>query len=525
MSDMPTSKTLSALLRELASMYGEREAIVDRDRRLTYSELLENVQACAHGLVAMGAQPGDKIAVLMGNQLEWIVSAFAATCAGGVAVALNTWSTGRELAHALNLSDARFLICTPTFMKHDYVQEMDAICASGQVPTLETVIGVGAGIPTSWQPWESLFTAGPHPQLPVSAEEPDGTAFILFTSGSTSHPKGVELTHRSLIENTWAIGERMKVTERDRLWLAVSLFWGFGCSNAMLNLLSHGGCIVLQESFDAAGALNLIETERCTLMYAMPNMVQMLIDHPDHHWRDLSSLRSGATLGTPDQIKRGAMLAPDICHVYGLTEGYGNCNVSSADDPLELRMHSAGKPLPGTEQRIVEVETDTEVCVGQIGEVRIKGHVMKGYYKDPIQTALAFDKDGFFRTGDLACVDADGNLHFRGRIKELVKTGGMNVSPAEVEAVLMSHPDVHLAVATGVPHPTREEVLAVVVVARSGRSPSEEELKEFCRGNLASYKVPFAFHFCTEDALPLTTTGKVQKNRIAATFFGVKEAA
>lgn len=523
MTSKPSSQTLPALLRERAATMGEREAVVDRAHRLSYRELHQAVQACARGLAALGVGPGDKVAVLMGNRLEWMVSALAATCLGGVCVAINTWSTAREIAHALNLSEARFLVCTPSFMKHSYADDVRTLQAAGQLPLLEHIVGVGAGSPPSWHAWDRLCAGAPAGEIDRAA--PDDTAFILFTSGSTSQPKGVELTHRSLIENTWNIGERMKATEHDRLWLAVSLFWGFGCSNGMPNLLAHGGCIVLQESFEPAAALALMETERCTLIYAMPNMVQALLDHPSLPARDLSSLRSGATIGTPEQMRRAALLAPQICHVYGLTEVYGNCHVTDAADSLALRMQSAGKPLPGNEQRIVDPRTGAELAPGAVGEVRVRGHVMKGYYKDPERTQQAFDADGFFCTGDLGCVDAQGNLHFRGRTKELVKTGGMNVSPAEVEAVLMSHPGVQLAVVTGLPHPTRDEVLAAVIVPKAGTALAEAELKDFCRRNLAVYKVPAVFRFGTEEALPLTTTGKVQKNRMAAIFFGAQAGA
>ena len=522
MSTKPASTTIPSLLRELATSHGDREAIVDGERRVTYDQLHRAVENCAHGLAALGVKRDDKVAILMGNRLEWIVAAFAATCVGGIAVAVNTWSTSREIAYAVNYAEASYLITTPTYMKYDYVQILDTLCAEGSLNRLKAIIGVGSELPASWHSWNTLCAPreAPYAVEGLALPEPGDTAFILFTSGSTSKPKGVELVHSSLIENTWNIGERQKVSESDKLWLAVSLFWGFGCSNALLNLLTHGGCIVLQESFDAAEALGMLERERCTLVYGTPNMIQALVDHPDRARRDLSALRSGATLGTPEQIRRGVTLgATGICHVYGLTEVYGNCNVTNSDDPLELRMQSPGKPLPGTLQRIVDVQTGREVAVGEIGEVRLKGHVMKGYYNDPEQTALAFDADGYFRTGDLGSVDAKGNLYFRGRIKEMVKTGGINVSPAEVESVLMTHSGVHLAVVTGLPHPTRDEVLAAVIIPKAGCVVTEVELKAFCRINLAAYKVPVAFNFCKEEDLPLTTTGKVQKNLLAASFF------
>jgi fatty-acyl-CoA synthase len=348
-------------------------------------------------------------------------------------------------------------------------------------------------------------------------------AYLLYTSGSTALPKGVQIQHYALIENMWQIGERQHVTEHDRLWLAVSLFWGLGCENALFNLLTHGGCVVLQEHFDAGEALALIERERCTVFYGTPNMAQALHEHPDRPRRDLSSLRGGATIGTPEQIMRVVELgAREICNIYGLTETYGNCNVADAADPLEKRIANVGRPLVGVDQRIVDPETGKVLPSGEVGEIRVKGYVTSGYYKDPERTAEAFDENGYFRTGDFGCLDADGYLHFRGRIKEMVKTGGINVAPIEVEEVLMSHPAVQAAFVTGVPDPVQDELLAAVIVRKNGAALSEREVSEYCRKVLAAYKVPRLIRFVAEEELPLTTTGKVQKNRLAATFFSGK---
>ena len=522
MSAQPFSKTLPDLLREMATRHPDRESIVDGERRYTYRQLDDAVQDFARGLMSIGAGKDDKIAILMGNRAEWVISALAATCVGGVAVAVNTWWTPREIAYALDHAEARFVVCTPTYMKHDYVQVLEGLKLEGRLPWLQAIVGVGQALPASWFSWDALREIGSQSQASTSSTQvnAEDVAFILYTSGSTSHPKGVQLVHRCLIENIWNIGERQRVTEHDRLWLAVSLFWGFGCSNAMLNVLTHGACIVLQESFDAAQALRLIEAERCTIVYGTPNMIQALAEHPDRARRDLSSLRSGGTLGSPEQLRRAVELgAYGICNLYGLTETYGNSHVTDANDPLELRLQSCGKPLPGVSQRIVDPESGEELAPGEVGEIRVKGYVTKGYYKNPEQTAFAFDEDGYFMTGDLGTVDEEGNLYFRGRLKELVKTGGINVSPAEIEAVLMSHPDIHLAVVAGVPHPSRDEVLGAVIIPKNGRCPSEQEVRDFCRKQLAAYKVPALIQFSTEAALPLTTTGKVQKNKIASTFF------
>jgi fatty-acyl-CoA synthase len=249
-------------------------------------------------------------------------------------------------------------------------------------------------------------------------------------------------------------------------------------------------------------------------------MAQALYEHPDRANRDLSSLRGGATIGTPEQIMRVVELgAREICNIYGLTETYGNCNVADAADPLEKRLASVGRPLVGVDQRIVEPDTGRVLPPGELGEIRVKGYVTCGYYKDPARTAESFDELGYFRTGDLGVVDADGNLHFRGRIKEMVKTGGINVAPVEVEDILLAHPGVHLAFVTGVPDPTRDEALAAVVVLKQGAVVSEADLLAHCRKALAAYKIPRLVRFVNESALPLTTTGKVQKNRIAEQIF------
>jgi fatty-acyl-CoA synthase len=329
----------------------------------------------------------------------------------------------------------------------------------------------------------------------------------------------VQLQHYALIENMWQIGERMHVTEHDRLWLAVSLFWGLGCENALFNLLTHGGCVVLQESFEAGEALRIIGAERCTLFYGTPNMAQALSEHPDRQEHDLSSLRSGGTVGTPEQIKRIVDLgARKICNIYGLTETYGNCTVTDAAEPLEIRLASVGSPLPGVDLRIVDPETSKALPQGEVGEIRVKGYVTVGYYKDTDKNRAAFDANGYFITGDLGFLDAEGRLYFRGRIKEMIKTGGINVAPVEVEETLMAHPAVKLAYVTGIPDPRRDEVIAAVIVCRSGQSVEEPDLLAHCRRQLAAYKIPRLMKFVSEEELPLTVTGKLQKNRLADFF-------
>jgi fatty-acyl-CoA synthase len=523
---MPVSRTIPDLLDEIARRLPEREAVVGPGGRYTYRQLRGEVRRMARALHGLGVRPGDRVAILMGNRPEWIIVDLAAALLGAIVVGVNTWATVRELEYVLAHSDSKILITVPRFLNHDYVAALRELEPHAErLPALERVICVGEETPRAWMRYAELSAlAGKTPEAAIDdaqhAVAPRDVAYLLYTSGSTARPKGVLLQHYALIENMWRIGERQHATERDRLWLAVSLFWGLGCENALFNVLTHGGCIVLQEYFDASAALRLIEEERCTLFYGTPNMAQALHEHPERPQRDLSSLRGGATIGTPEQIRRVIDLgAREVCNIYGLTETYGNSHVTDAADPLEKRLRSVGRPLPGVEQRIADVDTGAILPAGAVGEIRVKGYVMLGYYKDPERTTQSFDEDGYFRTGDLGCTDADGYLYFRGRLKEMVKTGGINVAPAEVEELLMTHPAVNLAFVVGVSDSVLDEVLAAVIVPKPDAPVAAEDLARFCRKSLAGYKVPRLFRLVSEHELPLTSTGKLHKSRLGETFF------
>ena len=526
MAQMPRARTIPALIDELAALHPDREALVGGTRRYTYRELREAVLKTAKGLHALGVRHGDKVALLMGNQPEWIVADFAITALGAVMVGLNTWATARELEYLLAHSDTRVLITSGRYLKYDYLDMLASMTPRDtRLPVLRDVILVGDLSAPECHTWDDIEALGARVDdatlaHAMTAVQPTDQAYLLYTSGSTALPKGVMLQHCALIENMWHIGERQQVTADDRVWLAVSMFWSFACENALFNVITHGGCVVLQESFDPGAALALIERERCTLFYGTPNMAQALHEHPARGAHDLSSLRSGATLGTPAQIQRVIDLgARAVCNIYGLTETYGNCTVTPASDALERRLNSVGPALPGVSLRIVDTDSAAPCAVGQAGEIRVKGYVTTGYYKDPEQTRSAFDADGYFRTGDLGFLDADGYLHFRGRIKELVKTGGINVAPVEIEEILLTHPAVRLAFCTGVFDAVRDEIIGAVIVLEPGQTTTAEALSAHCRQALAAYKIPQRYRFVSESELPLTTTGKLQKNRLATAFF------
>jgi len=518
--DAPSSRTAPDLLDEIATRYGDRDFIIDGKRRYTYAAFLSVVRTHAKGLLAIGVERGDRLAILMENQAEWLITYFAAMSIGAEVVALNCWSSARELAYQFDHASVRFLVATATIREralHELLREIGnaapahVICISSQVPP-----GV---ISFKTLPKAGKTVSDKAYQNARLAVRPNDVACILYTSGSTATPKGVPLLQHGMVDNMWRIGERLHLTPSDKLWLSVSLFWSFGCVNALFTMMTHGGAIVLQRSFNAGEALMLIERERCTVFYGTPNMSLALWDHPDRPERDLSSLRTGATIGTPDQVRRIVNLgATQICNVYGLTEAYGNSAVGDANDPLEIRLNNCGRPLDDVEVRIVDLESRAPLPTGETGEIIIRGFLTPGYLDDPGLTMEGFDNDGFLLTGDLGFLDANGYLTFRGRLKEMVKTGGINVAPAEVESVLAGHIDVEEAYVTGLPDERLDEALAAVIVLNAGSVPNETDLIDYCRSQLAAYKVPRRYRFVDRATLPLTSTGKLQKNRLPELF-------
>lgn len=532
MTRMPVSRTIPALLDEQALKFADCEAVVAGTQRLSYLDLRAEVRRTAKGLMALGVQSGDHVAILMGNRVEWVLAFLALQQLGATTVGLNTWATSREMEHALAHAEVTCLIAVDQFRRNDYrtmIAGMQAHFTS--LPRLRHTIWVAAyaisahaestaPAAQAGMSWDKMVSLGQdiadeRIDAAGKAVHADDVAMLLYTSGSTASPKGILLQHGKWIKNAFEIGERQQVTHADRLWLAVSLFWSFGCVNALPNLLTHGGCLVLQEHFNAGEALSLIERERCSLLYGTPNMVQALVDHENRTKHDLSTLRSGAMIGTPEQLMGAVKLgASQICNVYGLSETYGNCTVIDAGEPLSVRLQSVGAPLPGVTLRICHIETGAEIPVGEVGEIRVQGPLFSAYYKDEEKTCEAFDAQGFFCTGDLGTLDIEGRLYYRGRMKEMVKSGGINIAPIEVEETLMRHPAVRSAYVIGLPDPSLDEILVAIVILKPASTVTAEELSVFCKKELAAYKVPARFRFATDEELPLTTTGKLQKMKL-----------
>ena len=528
----PRSRTLGALLDEMAAARPDAEAVVFCGERLTYAALRDRADALARALLAVGVSKGDRVGLLLPNRPEWLIGAFAAAKVGAISVAISTFSTPREIAWTLEHARPRVVLTMEAFRGRAYLSAIAQLCPelgrsapgallSERVPELRAVVSVDGRPHDGVYGWDELLGRGSEVHAPALAAAQAAVAvsdvcYVLYTSGSTATPKGVMLAHGGVIANGFNIGERQRLTGADRVWLAVPLFWSFGSANALPAILTHGGTLVLQDSFEPGEALALLDGEKCTVYYGMANMARAILEHPDRPHRALAAMRTGLTIGLPEDIQMTmeAVNARQLCNVYGATETYGNCAVTDARDPLDLRLTTQGLPLPGMDIRVVEPTTGRPLPPGEVGEFRVKGHLTPGYYRDPEQTGAAFDAHGFFRTGDLGLVGDDGRVRFRGRLKELIKTGGANVAPLEVEAILMSHPAVQQAYVVGVPDRARGEVGVAAVELRAGTSATSEALTAYCRERLASYKIPARIVFRRADEFPRTATGKVQKPRL-----------
>ncbi|HTW53026.1 MAG TPA: AMP-binding protein [Stellaceae bacterium] len=509
----PKSQTLGDLVDEMAEAMPAADAVVFRDERFNYAALKARVDGFAKAMLAAGVRRGDRVAVLATNRPEWIVAAFGAAKIGAIVAAISTFSTPRELVWTLKHSDAKALISLDAFRGRSFLDGADQT-APPELQTIVSIDGQGrAGIvPLSAFLASSAAIDDAALAAAQRAVTPSDIAYILYTSGSTAAPKGVTLAHGPIIANGFDIGERMHLTAEDRVWLAVPLFWSFGSANALPAILTHGGCAVLQESFEPGEALALIERERCSVYYGMANMARALREHPDHPRRRLGAMRTGLTIGPPEDIAMtiAALGAQELCNVYGSTETYGNCAVCDAHDPVELRVSTQGRSLPGMTIRAVDPVTRRPLPEGETGELAVAGYVTPGYFRAPELDAEAFDAEGYFLTGDLGAVE-DGRVHFRGRLKEMIKTGGINVAPLEVEHVLLQHPEVVQAFVVGVPDAVKGEIVAAAVELQPDAATDAPAILAFCRERLASYKVPARLVFKAAAAFPRTATGKIHK--------------
>jgi fatty-acyl-CoA synthase len=520
----PYSRTLADLLFEQSERYGAAPAVICGDRTSSYADLAQSAGRIAAGLRDLGLHRGDRVGVLINNRVEWLEACFGATIIGAVVVAFSTWSTRDELSWLLEDSDVRVLIALDHFGDQDFASDLQSILPNAACPHLRDVFLLGEKAGGTFKSYVDLMAADPIRRL-SPGEGPSATddAVAIYTSGSSSRPKSVPLTHYGIIENGFNIGERQGYQPGERVLLAPPLFWSYGCANAMSAVLTHGGTLVLQSRFEAGEAIALIERHRCTALYTLPSITAAIVSNSGFSRERVASLRTGLTIGSPQDVVAAATIlgAHEICNVYGQTESYGNCCVTPHHWSLEQRANCQGPPLPGVEIRIIHPETGATLALDETGLIEVRGYILRGYLgSSASQNGAVLTSDGFFRTGDSGRLTAAGHLVFAGRVSEMIKKGGINISPAEVEDVLMRHPGVAQVGVVGVPDRQQGELLAAFVVVKPGSTPTPDELAAHCRALASRYKVPDFIEIC--ELLPVTATGKLMRRDLKQLASGLR---
>ena len=504
--------TLPGLLDEVTVRHGDREAIVfpAGDVRLSYRKLHAHSRRLANALLAQGLTKGTRVAVLVANRPEWILAAFGVTMAGGVMVPLNTWFEPPELDFVLRHCDASLLLMQERFLHRDYADDLRELGGIDAFPALQDVVTLSH--------WNEFLASGDDvDDAALAAVEvtPHDDATIIYTSGSTAEPKGVLHHHQAATIQSWRFAQHLRIDNETRTWSAFPLFWTAGFAMIMGGTLAGGGCLVLTERFEPREALRVMEAERVTAAHAWPHQAGELEDHPDWASTDLSALQhveAFSSFGRHPKVHVDDVWSPR--QAFGLTETFTIISSDPADTPREGEEMHAGHVLPGNEIRILDPETRQPQPTGGVGEIVVKGPtLMKGYVK---VTASPVDEDGYFPTGDAGWVDDDNCLHWTGRTSDLIKTGGANVSPVEIETALLHHPALKVALAVGVPDPLLGEIVVVCAVSHDDAEVDEDDVRDFLRRQLASYKIPRHVVFVAEHDLALTGNAKVRTSALRA---------
>lgn len=525
--------TIGSFLAGVAARHGGNEALVvpHQGVRWSYAELDSRVTALAAGLLALGLRPGDRVGIWSQNCAEWVLVQFATARAGLVMVNINPAYRRTELEYVLGKVQCAALILAPSFKSSDYlaivgdvVPELHASTPgrlhSASLPHLRHVIRLGTDTTPGMHNFDDLLGAPDAARLEElaaieAALQFDEPVNIQFTSGTTGAPKGATLTHHNILNNGFFVGEAMRLTDRDRLCIPVPLYHCFGMVLGNLACVTHGATMVFPgESFEPKAVLETVQAERCTGLHGVPTMFISLLDHPDFGRYDLSTLRTGIMAGSPCPaevmgrvIER--MHLAEITIAYGMTETSPVSFQSSVDDPVPLRVSTIGRVHPHLEVKIVDA-AGRIVPRGVKGELLTRGYsVMLGYWGDEEKTREAIDAAGWMHTGDLAVIDAQGFATIVGRAKDMVIRGGENIYPREIEEFLYRHPKVLDVQCVGVPDRKYGEELCACIVLRPGMVADEDEIREFCQGRIAHYKVPRYVRFVS--GFPMTVTGKIQK--------------
>ncbi|HUF82744.1 MAG TPA: AMP-binding protein [Burkholderiales bacterium] len=518
---------LSQALMRCARRFPGQEALVIDRRRLTYAQLWDSVKPVAAGLRGLGVERGDHVAVCMGNSPEWVQFFYGAAAIGAVTVPVNTRFKADELKYCLRQSDARLLFISDRFLNIDFVEMLRSICPGvdrrlphRELPALEQVVVLGADVPkaaVSWETFCALGDTGPAFKLPEVA--PDDVLLIQYTSGTTSYPKGVMLTHDNMLRNAACVVERFGLGAGDRYYSARVFYHVAGTTLSLLAALVSGACLLSTAHFEPGEALRMMSEEGCTHTSGNDTMFLMMLNHPELGRYPLK-LKGGWASAGPEVSRKVVehLGMKGLCQAYGLSETSPNVCMSRHDDDLEKRIGGWAHILDGVKVRIANPETGKRAPPGESGEILVRGwSLMKGYYKMPEQTAMTIDARGWLHTGDLGVMDGDGRLRFIARIKDIIRVGGENVAPPEVEEVLHQHPAVKQAQVIGVPDARLVEVPAAYLILKAGAVATPDEIVAWSRARMANFRVPRYVKIVDSfDSIGMTGSAKVQKNKLRA---------
>ena len=522
----PARLTLGCFLADVAAAHAKRTAIVFEGRSISYRELEREARELARALVGAGAVKGTRVAVFMANRPEWVLAAFAVARFGGVLVPVNTFATPNERDYILRHSDASLLLLQRSLLDRDLLAELletHPELAEGRpgrlrctaLPQLRRIACLGLEAPRGGvENWAGLLAhASDVSEALVDAAcaevRPSDDGVIIYTSGTSDRPKGVLHAQRSPVIQSYRFCDYMGLSPEDRVWTAQPFFWTAGMAMSLGATLAAGARLLLQQTFEPGAALELIESERATTLHAWPHQEKALAAHETIDARDLSSVRKiefSSPLAAPAGLKEDSW---GVYASYGASETFTIASALPADAPAEIRHRTHGRPLPGMQFRIVDSETGEPVGEDVSGEISIKGvTLMRGYYK--VEPELYLDEAGFFRSQDGGRIDPDGYLHWTGRLSDVIKTGGANVSPLEIEAALADCPGVRAGLAVGIAHPSLGEAVILCVLPSEGATPEEAAVRSYLRERLGAYKLPRRVLFFSEDEVAFTGNQKIQ---------------
>jgi fatty-acyl-CoA synthase len=516
--------TTADALRRAAALAPDVEALVAPDGRITYAELEQRVNRLMPALARLGVRRGDHVALCMGNSTRWVETFLALGALGAVTVPVNTRWVGDEVAYAVRQSRSKFLFINDRVLNVDFIRLLREICPAVDAglpdpgfPDLQRIVVSGATVPAGAIAWDD-FIAGPVMPIEPQCDEHDAL-LMQYTSGTTSFPKGVMLSHRSVLADGYCAGGRVGFRIADRYHSARPFFHVSGSTLSVIASLQHMVTLVTMEKFEPRGALDLLERERCTHFSGNDTMVLMLLGQPDLKQRRLH-LRGGWVAAAPTIIRRAIdeLGMREVVVAYGLSEAAPNVSLSCWWEPEDVRVSARMRVEPGIEVRILDRETGVACAPGVAGEIQVRGwSVMQGYFDKPDETAAALSADGWLSTGDLGMLDEDGRLEFIGRTKDIIRVGGENVAPFDVENVLHKHPAVKQAQVVGVPDARLVEVPAAFIIPMEGAAATLDEIQAWCRTAMASFKVPRHLMFVDSfESVGMTASSKVQKRLLAA---------